>query len=135
MSSDSEESHSSARRNINEENANSGEHYLGQSADNNSGFEENVTGDDGTEDAQEEELESIGSGDNGFTFARVRSRGAQQEEEETASELSFRPKVERAGSVESASTPDDTPSIQVRFKHGNRTCEMLMIHRAQYDRP
>jgi hypothetical protein len=114
MSSDSEESLSSARRNSNEEDVNSGEHYPEQSVDDNSGFGESVTGDDdGTEAAQEEELESIGSGDNGFTFARVRSRGAQQEEEETASELSFRPKVERAGSVESASTPDDTPSVQV----------------------
>jgi hypothetical protein len=113
MSSDSEESHSSARRNSNEEDVNSGKHFPEQSVDDNSGFGESVTGDDGTEDAQEAEVESIGSGDNGFTFARVKSRDPQQEDEETASELSFRPKAERAGSVESASTPDDTPSIQV----------------------
>lgn len=65
------------------------------------------------EDDEADELESIDSGSHGFTFARVRSRGTQQEEE-TASELSIRPRVERPGSPESTSTPDDTPSIQVR---------------------
>jgi hypothetical protein len=57
---------------------------------------------------------SMDNGSSGLTFARVRSRGTQQEEDQTASELSFRPRVERPGSPESTSTPDDTPSIQVR---------------------
>jgi hypothetical protein len=112
MSSDSEESHSSARRNH-------GAHVAAEypedvlSVDQDSGHEADASSDHGAEDVQEEELQSMENGSNGLTFARVRSRGAQQEEDESTSELSFRPRVERPGSPESTSTPDDTPSIQV----------------------
>lgn len=77
-------------------------------------FEEGATGDRGASDEEEEELQSVTSGSNGLTFARIRSRGPAQDEDEMASELSFRPKIDRPGSPESTSTPDDTPSIQVR---------------------
>ncbi|KAJ4372531.1 Vacuolar protein sorting-associated protein 8 [Neocucurbitaria cava] len=65
-----------------------------------------------TAEADEDEVESIGSGPNGLTFARTRRSFPTHEDEETASELSIRPKIERPGSPESTSTPDDTPSIQ-----------------------
>jgi hypothetical protein len=113
MSSDSEESHSSAQRNHGAQ-ATTGDAEEVRSVERDSGDEENATSDNGAEDDQEEELQSMDNGSNGLTFARVRSRGAPQEEDQTASELSFRPRVERPGSPESTSTPDDTPSIQVR---------------------
>jgi hypothetical protein len=117
MSSDSEESHSSAHRNIQDQVAHSHQDQeLPVDQDQDLATEESATSDHGRDDAQEEEgeeLESIDSGGNGLTFARVRSRGTQQAEDETTSEPSFRPKVERPGSPESTSTPDDTPSIQV----------------------
>jgi phage protein D len=120
-SSDSEASHSSAQRedeqddivNVDSESGESPGHFLGP--------KEVETGHNNGEDTHGEELESMASDDNGLTFARVRSRGAPQEEEQTASELSFRPKIERAGSVESASTPDDTPSVQVRTQYDTRS--------------
>lgn len=111
MSSDSEESRSSAPRNHHDESAQE-DLADGASVDQNGSIEEDASGDNGTEDAEEEELELIDNGGNDLTFHRVRSRGAQQEED-TSSVLSIRPKVERSGSPESTSTPDDTPSIQV----------------------
>jgi hypothetical protein len=117
MSSDSGESHSSAHSNNQDhvvEVHEDQELLVDQSRD--LAPEDSVTSDHGQGDAEEEEgeeLESIDSGGNGLTFARVRSRGAQQPDDEMTSELSFRPKVERPGSPESTSTPDDTPSIQV----------------------
>jgi len=111
MSSDSEESRSSAPRNHYHESAR-GEFADGASVDQNGDMGEDAPGDNGAEDAEEEELESIDNGGNGLTFHRVRSRGDQQEED-TSSALSICPKVERPDSPESTSTPDDTPSIQV----------------------
>jgi hypothetical protein len=111
MSSESEESHSSAQRNHGAQTTTGDAEHV-RSEERDSGDEENATSDNGTEDGQEEELQSMDNGSNGLTFARVRSRGAPQEEDQT--ELSFRPRVERPGSPESTSTPDDTPSIQVR---------------------
>jgi hypothetical protein len=112
MSSDSEASHSSAQRNHGDHvEAGEPEHVLSVDRDSEAG--EDATSDNGSDDMQDEELQSMDNGSNGLTFARVRSRGAQQEEDQTASELSFRARVERPGSPESTSTPDDTPSIQV----------------------
>jgi hypothetical protein len=113
MSSDSEESHSSAQRNHGAQPTTTDAEH-GRSVERGSGDEESADSDNGAEDYQEEELQSMDNGSSGLTFARVRSRGTQQEEDQTASELSFRPRVERPGSPESTSTPDDTPSIQVR---------------------
>ncbi|OAL44249.1 hypothetical protein IQ07DRAFT_578368 [Pyrenochaeta sp. DS3sAY3a] len=48
----------------------------------------------------------------GLTFARTRRSFPQQFDQDSASELSFRPRLERPGSPESTSIPDDTPSIQ-----------------------
>jgi hypothetical protein len=113
MSSDSEESHSSARPNHGAQVV-AGDREDVLSIDQDSEQEGIATSDNGAQDVQEEELQSMENGSNGLTFARVRSRGAQQDDIETASELSFRPRVERPGSPESTSIPDDTPSIQVR---------------------
>jgi hypothetical protein len=109
MSSDSEESHSSAPRNNHDESAHD---YFDRvpSVDQDEGLEGDANNDNG---AEQEELQSVDNDSNGLTFHRVRSRGAQLEEDETTSELPARPKVERPGSPESTSTPDDTPSIQV----------------------
>jgi hypothetical protein len=112
MSSDSEASHSSAQRNHGAQTAVENPEHV-PSVDYGSEAGEDTTSDNGPDDMQDEELQSMDNGSNGLTFARVRSRGAQQEEDQTASELSFRPRVERPGSPESTSTPDDTPSIQV----------------------
>jgi hypothetical protein len=112
MSSDSEASHSSAQRNHGAQTAVENPENV-PSVDYGSEAGEDTTSDNGPDDMQDEELQSMDNGSNGLTFARVRSRGAQQEEDQTASELSFRPRVERPGSPESTSTPDDTPSIQV----------------------
>lgn len=111
MSSDSEASHSSAQRHDGDEDS-ARRQLQPTPVDQSSVLEEGATGDNGAEDTEGEELQSIGNGNHELTFARVRSRGAQQEEDETASELSFRPRVERPGSPDSASIPDDTPSIQ-----------------------
>jgi hypothetical protein len=117
MSSDSGESHSSAHSNNQDHVARVHEDQeLLVDQDRDLAPEDSVASDHGQDDATEEEgeeLESIDNGGNGLTFARVRSRGAQQPGDETTSELSFQPKVERPGSPESTSTPDDTPSIQV----------------------
>jgi hypothetical protein len=112
MSSDSDASHSSAQRHYED-----GEGAIEGTQDalildESSVAEEGATGRNGSVEEEQEELQSISSGDNGLTFARVRSRGGQQAEEATASELSFRPQVERQESLDSASVPDDTPSIQ-----------------------
>jgi vacuolar protein sorting-associated protein 8 len=120
MSSDSEESHSSAHSNNQDHVAQVHEdRELSVGQDQDLAPEDSVNSDHdqgGAEEEEAEELESIDSGGNGLTFARVRSRGAQQPDDETTSELSFRPKIERPGSPESTSVPDDTPSIQVRVE-------------------
>ncbi|KAF2874939.1 Golgi CORVET complex core vacuolar protein 8-domain-containing protein [Massariosphaeria phaeospora] len=56
------------------------------------------------------EIESLDGGANRLSFARPRD--GQAEEEDTASESSIRPALQRPPSIESASIPDDTPSIQ-----------------------
>jgi hypothetical protein len=68
---------------------------------------------DAPEDEEMQELESIGSGINGMTFARRRRSQTDEDEEESVSELSIRPVLRIPGSPESNSIPDDTPSIQV----------------------
>ena len=70
---------------------------------------------DAEKDAEEdtEELQSVDSGTEGLTFARTRRSIPQNEAQDTASELSLRPKIERPQSPASSDIPDDTPSIQV----------------------
>jgi hypothetical protein len=112
MSSDSESSHSSAQRYDDNEEGATADNDQSTPVDHASIREEGATGDNGAEEEEGEELQSIDNGDDDLTFARVRSRGTQQEEEDTASELPLRPRIERSGSIDSASIPDDTPSIQ-----------------------
>lgn len=67
----------------------------------------------GEEADGDQDLDMTASGAEGFSFARTRRSFPQYLDEESASERPIRPKAERPGSPESASTPDDTPSIQV----------------------
>ncbi|KAH7076344.1 Golgi CORVET complex core vacuolar protein 8-domain-containing protein [Paraphoma chrysanthemicola] len=111
MSSDSEASQSSAHDIHEEEHGDIAAELQEDVVNQLPSLQDGGPNNDGVQEEAGEELESIDSGSNGLTFARVRSRGAQQEEE-TNSELSFRPRVERPDSPSSASIPDDTPSIQ-----------------------
>ncbi|KAF1936745.1 hypothetical protein EJ02DRAFT_479210 [Clathrospora elynae] len=91
MSSDSGASHSSAQDNHGDEIAN------GEGAGDS--VEASATEDGGAEDDNVEELQSVDGGTEGLTFARTRRSLAQQQAEDTASELSM-------------NMPDDSPSIQ-----------------------
>ncbi|KAI8939844.1 hypothetical protein NX059_003581 [Plenodomus lindquistii] len=109
MSSDSGESHSSAHNDddhADEMNVGQGANHvadeLAQEADDEPRFKD--------QDAQD--LPSIGSDQVGFTFARKRSIPLEQQQDESASEASFQPRIERPDSPQSVSIPDDTPSIQ-----------------------
>ncbi|KAL5113691.1 Vacuolar protein sorting-associated protein 8 [Pleosporales sp. CAS-2024a] len=64
------------------------------------------------DDADDEALPSPHGSSSHLTFRRVRGRAAEQHGDEPSSALSFRPPVDRPGSPESVSIPDDTPSIQ-----------------------
>lgn len=112
MSSDSEASQSSAPDNHEEEDTDIAGNVPGDTVKQTPSLQDDAPEDHDARDEAGEELESISNGSNGLTFARVRSRGTQQEEE-TASQLSIRPRIERPDSPSSASIPDDTPSIQV----------------------
>lgn len=119
MSSDSEESNASAHNEdvIAEHMGTSKSHSFAQLLD-----KEDSNGDiqNGTEQMElaheleeQQELASIGSGTDGMTFTRHRSSQKGEDEQSSISELPLR-SIERVpGSAESASTPDDTPSIQV----------------------
>ncbi|KNG49620.1 vacuolar assembly sorting protein [Stemphylium lycopersici] len=94
MSSDSGESHSSAHNNHGDE-IDMGEGAMGASD-----MEDN-------DDAQ-----SLDNGPEGLTFVRTRSRNTHEEAQESASELSVRPRLTVEESPASTDTPDDTPSVQ-----------------------
>ncbi|KAF2270749.1 hypothetical protein CC78DRAFT_564066 [Lojkania enalia] len=111
MSSDSEESTASAH-NDNREEIGSAATYLASPAHLGEGEDPDVSTRDGTEEEVEEELQSVDGGANGMSFATRRKLQAGHGEEASASELAVRPAVRRPGSVESTSTPDDTPSVQ-----------------------
>lgn len=49
----------------------------------------------------------------GLTFARTRRRVPAHDGADTGADLSPRPSINRPASLESTSTPDDTPSILV----------------------
>lgn len=106
MSSDSEESTSSALETQDEgavgaQNANPVSPMI----------HDNASGNAIDLEEEAEELASVDNDDHDLTFARVRSRGAQ-DEEGAGTELSMRPEAQRPASPESTSIPDDTPSIQ-----------------------
>ena len=95
MSSDSGESHSSAHNNHGDE-IDMGEGAMGASD-----MEDN-------DDAQ-----SLDNGPESLTFVRTRSRNTHEEAQESASELSVRPRLTVEESPASTDIPDDTPSVQV----------------------
>ncbi|KAF2847797.1 hypothetical protein T440DRAFT_557063 [Plenodomus tracheiphilus IPT5] len=110
MSSDSEESQSSAH------NDHEDEIDVGHSAGQDTGQDTHDVGTETSETPEPkggsfEELHTIGSTTDGLTFARTKSIPLQ-EEHKSASEDSFGPMVERPESPQSISIPDDTPSIQ-----------------------
>ena len=110
MSSDSEESPASAHSEFADEIEVASP---GEDGPTRTGGVESEYGSHGYDQEEEmEELASIGSGANGMSFATRRRSQAEQEEDESASELSVQPPVQRPQSPESTSTPDDTPSIQ-----------------------
>jgi hypothetical protein len=112
MSSDSGESHSSAHNHHGDDmeivESAEGIHDAQKTAS-----KEGAT--DGLEGEEEdvEELQSIDGGAEGLTFAKTRRSIPQEDAQDTASELSLRPKIERPQSAASSDIPDDTPSIQV----------------------
>lgn len=71
----------------------------------------------GEEEAQQE-LESLDSGANDLTFARQRKAQGVTDEDVSSSDLPIRKATTRPRSLESTSTPDDTPSIQVSARYG-----------------
>ncbi|CBX95193.1 hypothetical protein IAQ61_004022 [Plenodomus lingam] len=112
MSSDSGESHSSARNDQEDETD------IGHGADHEStqldddGRDEATLNPNGNDNSQFER-QVIGSSVDGLTFARTKSIPLPvPDEHESVSEASSRPRVERPESPQSASIPDDTPSIQ-----------------------
>jgi hypothetical protein len=112
MSSDSEESHSSAHNDQGDE-INTGEGAM-------SAFSMHEDDVDGSADEQRsldeergEHAQSVHDGTGSLTFARTRRRSPQQETQDSASLLSIRPTIEVADSPASTDIPDDTPSVQV----------------------
>lgn len=112
MSSDSGESHTSAHDD-------NGDNTGAGSASRDSPIDARDTEDLGApannvaQEEDQQELESLDSGANGLTFATHRKAQRDEDYGESTPELAIRPAFRRAGSVESTSTPDDTPSIQV----------------------
>jgi hypothetical protein len=106
MSSDSGESHSSAHNHHGDDmeivESAEGIHDAQKTASKEGATEEDV-----------EELQSIDGGAEGLTFAKTQRSIPQEDAQDTASELSLRPKIERPQSAASSDIPDDTPSIQV----------------------
>ena len=111
MSSDSEESHASAHSN---RGGDSGDTQ--DSVDSPVQLQDRAEPSTPTQDSiEDEEVQSPseqGSGTNGISFAKRRCQ-TEPDEDSLGSELAMRPAMRRPQSVESASTPDDTPSIQV----------------------
>lgn len=70
--------------------------------------------DDSPEDAQQEldDLAAFAPEANGITFATRRRSGAEQDDDQSATELPTRSLAQRPKTPESTSTPDDTPSVQ-----------------------
>lgn len=117
MSSDSEESHASAH---DEDTADHGTAPITpdspiqslQSRD--VGEPDLALNNDETEEKDRLDLLSIDGGSNGLTFARHRKAAREYDEDSVSDADAVRPTTELPlGSPRSASTPDDTPSIQV----------------------
>lgn len=65
------------------------------------------------EEERDKAREELNSGINGTSFVRRNAAQAHEVEEESTSELSIRQLERGLASPDSASIPDDTPSIQV----------------------
>ena len=113
MSSDSGESHTSAHDG-NEDDTATGSIAPDPPVELRTSVEADAPIDNDVESGEEQqELESLDSGSDGLTFAR---RGGPQNgagEKQSLSNLARRSLAEVPGSPETASIPDDTPSIQV----------------------
>ncbi|KAF2468281.1 uncharacterized protein BDR25DRAFT_305253 [Lindgomyces ingoldianus] len=110
MSSDSGESHVSAG-NDNGEDSGAGDTIPGSPVELESTEEHSIST---SHDIDEEEhpAQELQSGVNGMSFARRGMARQDEDEEASVSELPMRSLTRRPGSLESTSTPDDTPSIQ-----------------------
>lgn len=113
MSSDSGASSPGAHHHDHEHGLDYGETRHGLPSDLEAANEQTGTGEDDQVDEDTEDLASIDSGRNGFTFVTTKRSIAQQDEDETASALSAPKFLARPDSPASTLTPDDTPSIQV----------------------
>jgi len=121
MSSDSEESHSSAHNDHGDDiDAREGVVGTFDAQEDDSG--ESATEQRSLDEDDSEDVQSVDNGIEGLTFARTRRRSPQEETHDSASVLSIRPTIEVAGSPASTDIPDDTPSVQVcslADPHGN----------------
>jgi hypothetical protein len=115
MSSDSGESHSSAHNDHGDE-LDLSEGAMGAFDRQDDAHEESATDGAGFGLEDDEDVQSLDNGTEGLTFARTRSRNPQPETQDSASELSARPKITLAASPSSTDIPDDTPSVQVCFR-------------------
>jgi len=112
MSSDSEESHSSAHNDRGDDiDAREGAVGAFEAQEDDSGG--SATERRSLDEEDSEDVQSVDNGIEGLTFARTRRRSPQEETHDSASVLSIRPTIEVADSPASTDIPDDTPSIQV----------------------
>jgi len=121
MSSDSEESHSSAH-NDHGDDIDAREGAVGAFEAQDDDSEGSATERRSVDGEDSEDVQSVDNGIEGLTFARTRRRSPQEETHDSASVLSIRPTIEVAGSPASTDIPDDTPSVQVcslADPHGN----------------
>ncbi|UPX11809.1 Vacuolar protein sorting-associated protein 8 [Ascochyta rabiei] len=81
------------------------------------------------------ELESVHGSDNGWTFAKTRRRQTPPDVLNATSELSSRPQAARPASLESTSTPDDTPSIQGSLVSSPRSSVAYSYNSPRPNRP
>lgn len=121
MSSDSEESHSSAHNDHGDE-IDTREGAVGAFDAQEDDSEGSATERRSLDEDESDDVQSVDNGIDGLTFARTRRRSPQEETHDSASVLSIRPTIEVAHSPASTDIPDDTPSVQVcsmADPHGN----------------
>ncbi|KAI4676697.1 uncharacterized protein J4E84_009532 [Alternaria hordeiaustralica] len=111
MSSDSEESHSSAHNDHGDE-IDTREGAVGAFDAQEDDSEGSATERRSLDEEDSEDVQSVDNGIEGLTFARTRRRSPQEETHDSASVLSIRPTIEVAHSPASTDIPDDTPSVQ-----------------------
>lgn len=113
MSSDSEESQTSAH-NDDQKGIGAGSIDPISPVESRGTIESDLIASRNAQEEEQQELASLDSASNGLTFARTRRPQREEDEETSTSELAILSATKRPGTPESTSTPDDTPSIQVR---------------------